>query len=79
MKNTRQTLANTKVGNPFVFCSNLHNLKDTRSNSFIVGRPGKGTKTHFIIESNFKPELAPKEANIGRIQIDGNNFVVMSY
>lgn len=48
-------------------------------NLFVVGRPGKSTKTHIIKESNFKPELAPKESNIERIQIDDTNLVVMSY
>lgn len=79
MKNNQETLVNNKVINPFVFCPNFPNLKDTENNSIFIGRPGKGTKVRFFEESKFKPELAPKEANLKRIQINGNNIVVMSY
>ncbi|KFN13770.1 hypothetical protein [Bacillus pseudomycoides] len=65
--------------NPFIFCPNLPNSKGTQNNSLIVGKPGKGTKIHFFKESNFKPELAPKEAKVEHVKIDGNNLVVMSY
>jgi hypothetical protein len=51
-----------------------------QNNSLVLGKPGKGTKLHFFFEeSNFKPELAPKGANLKHIQINGNNIVVMSY
>ncbi|HDR3509393.1 TPA: hypothetical protein ACTZ1F_002762 [Bacillus cereus] len=79
MKKNQKTLVNTEVINPLVFCSNLPNLKGTQKNSFIIGRLGKGTKIHFFEENNFKPELAPKEANLKRIQTNGKNIVVMSY
>ncbi|EJR50088.1 hypothetical protein IIO_06401 [Bacillus cereus VD115] len=79
MKNNQKALVNTKVINPFNFCSNFPNLKGTQKNSLVMGRTGKGTKFHFFEESNFKPELAPKEANLKRIQINGNNIVIMSY
>ncbi|MCR8860432.1 hypothetical protein COL32_20705 [Bacillus pseudomycoides] len=65
--------------NPFIFCSNLPNSKDTQNNSLVVGKIGKGTKNYIFKESNFKPELAPKEAKVEHVKIDGNNLVVMSY
>jgi hypothetical protein len=55
-------------------------IKKRQNNSLVLGKPGKGTKMdHFFEESNFKPELAPKGANLKHIQINGNNIVVMSY
>ncbi|HDR8495060.1 hypothetical protein [Bacillus cereus] len=79
MKKNQKTLVNTEVVNPIIFCSNFPNLKGTQKNSLVIGRPGKGTKVHFFEGSNFKPELAPKEANLKRIQTNGKNIVVMSY
>lgn len=67
------------MNNPLIICPDIINSKGTQNNSFFVGRPGKGTKTHFFKESNFKAELAPKEAKVERIKVDGNNLVVMSY
>lgn len=79
MKKNQKTLVSTEVVNPFISCPNFPDLKSTQNNSLFVGRPGKGTKFHLIKESNFKPELAPKEANLKRIQISGKDVVVMSY
>ncbi|NUC20424.1 hypothetical protein HUC00_28780 (plasmid) [Bacillus mycoides] len=59
--------------------SDLGNAPNTTNNSIALGKPGKGIKTHFFKESNFKPELAPKNAKVERIKIKGNNLVVMSY
>jgi len=57
----------------------MKKIKKRQNNSLVLGKPGKGTKVHFFEESNFKPELAPKGANLKHIQINGNNIVVMSY
>lgn len=92
MKNFQQTVVNSKGGekwidankgiiggiNPFTF-SELHYLKDTENNSLFVGGIGKGTKMQVFEENDFKPELAPKKANIERIQREGKNLIVMSY
>lgn len=63
---------------PYSF-SDLGKVPTTTNNSIALGKPGKGTKTHFFKESNFKPELAPKNAKVKRIKINDKNLVVMSY
>ncbi|PFX43665.1 hypothetical protein COL24_05230 [Bacillus toyonensis] len=65
---------------PYSF-SDLGKAPTTTNNSIVLGKPGtgKGTKTHFFKESNFKPELAPKNAKVKRIKINDKNLVVMSY
>lgn len=71
------------IGFKFEICRKGANqnekIKKRQNNSLVLGKPGKGTKVHFFEESNFKPELAPKGANLKHIQINGNNIVVMSY
>ncbi|MEI3615397.1 hypothetical protein [Bacillus thuringiensis] len=92
MKNSQQTVVNSKgrekwidvnkgiIGyiNPFTF-SELSYSKDTENNSPFIGTLGKGTKIQVFEENDYKPELAPKKANIERIQREGKNLIVMSY
>lgn len=63
---------------PYSF-SDLGKTPPTTNNSLAPGKPGKGKKTHFFKESDFKPELAPKNATVKRIKINDVNLVVMSY
>ncbi|PGU51787.1 hypothetical protein [Bacillus cereus] len=63
---------------PYSF-SDLGKAPTTTNNFIALGKPGKGTKTHFFKESNFKPELAPKNAKVKHIKVNDKNLVVMSY
>ncbi|MDF9530621.1 hypothetical protein [Bacillus cereus] len=57
----------------------LENAPNNPNNSIVLGKPGKGIKTNFFKECNFKPELAPKNAKVKRIKINEENLVVMTY
>ncbi|MCU5065065.1 hypothetical protein OB986_28145 [Bacillus cereus] len=63
---------------PYSF-SDLGKAPSTTNNSLALGKPGKGIKTIFFKESDFKPELAPKNAKVKRIKMNDKNLVVMSY
>lgn len=47
--------------NLFIFCPNFPNLKGTQNNSLVIGRPGKGTKFHFLKRVTLNRSLQPKK------------------
>lgn len=48
-------------------------------NSLLLGKPGKGYHTKTFKEGEFKQELAPSNAKIEYIQIDGEKHIRMTY
>lgn len=53
--------------------------KEKYMHNVVVGRVGKGIKVITFKEENFKKELAPKNANIEYIEINGKKMVKMTY
>lgn len=48
-------------------------------NRNVIGRIGEGTKIITFKESEFKKELAPVNAIIEHVEINGEEFVRMTY
>jgi|APAga8741244001_1050109.scaffolds.fasta_scaffold09740_3 hypothetical protein len=44
-----------------------------------IGVDGSSSKTKIFKPNEFKEELAPKNANIGPIELNGENLIMMSY
>jgi len=48
-------------------------------NNIILGKIGESRKIWIFKEADFKEEFAPENANIEKLVIHGDTFVIMSY
>lgn len=54
-------------------------MKEFSKHKLVLGKAGVAMKTITMKETNFRKELAPTDAKIDKLEINGENFITIEY